>query len=159
MKCPGQDLSRKKIEEVAYDLACPKCGCAVEFFFDDRVRVCPECGTRIEKSENKLLKDFGCASWCLAAESCLGPKLYSKFNEVKEKLIQDKKVSLKMLLDSLPESEVELRAFFIRAFNENTDLELLINPEKSIWPMRHTNPEMYKKAVLYYSKFTGRTKS
>ena len=37
-KCPGQDLSRKKIEEVICNFPCLKCGAEVEFFFDDKIR-------------------------------------------------------------------------------------------------------------------------
>jgi hypothetical protein len=62
-KCPGQDLSRKKPEEVVCNLPCPSCGAEVEFFFDDKIRICPH---------------FGCADWCEAAEKCIGTTLYSK---------------------------------------------------------------------------------
>jgi len=72
-KCPGQDLSRKKIEDVISDIPCRQCGTAVEFFFDDLSRTCPECGALVEKCEERVRKDFKCAVWCEAASDCLGP--------------------------------------------------------------------------------------
>ncbi len=83
-KCPGQDLSRKKIEEVVCNLPCPFCGEEVEFFFDDKTRKCPSCSTKVSKSDIQLLKDFGCADWCNAAENCLGSDLYIKLKQAKE---------------------------------------------------------------------------
>ena len=74
-KCPGQDLSRKKIEDVVSDILCQRCGKAVEFFFDDFSRICPNCGAPVFKSEEERAKDFKCALWCEAAEDCLGPDL------------------------------------------------------------------------------------
>lgn len=83
-KCPGQDLSRKKIEEVVCNFPCPGCGAEVEFFFDDKVRKCPACGTRVEKSKARFLKDFGCAEWCGKAEECIGPEKYYELIEAKK---------------------------------------------------------------------------
>jgi endogenous inhibitor of DNA gyrase (YacG/DUF329 family) len=84
-KCPGQDLSRKKIEEVVCNLPCPKCGADVEFFFDDKIRTCPDCGIKVAKSDIQLIKDFGCADWCEAAEKCIGKDLYAKLRKTKKK--------------------------------------------------------------------------
>ena len=83
-KCPGQDLRQKKIEDVVCNLPCPVCGDDVEFFFDDKSRTCPNCKTKIEKRDEALLKDFGCASWCQAAEECLGDELYKRLKSAKK---------------------------------------------------------------------------
>lgn len=84
-KCPGQDLSRKRIEEVVGNLPCPFCGGEVEFFFDDRSRKCPTCGTEVLKSDIQVLKDFGCADWCQAAEKCIGTDLFVKLQAARRK--------------------------------------------------------------------------
>ena len=84
-KCPGQDISRKKPEEVVCNLICPFCAAEVEFFFDDKTRICPECGNKVAKSDIQLLKDFGCAEWCEAAEKCIGTEMYSKIKKAKER--------------------------------------------------------------------------
>lgn len=84
-KCPGQDLSRKKMEEMVCNLSCPSCGAEVEFFFDDTVRHCPQCGNKIRKSAPQLQRDFGCADWCGAAEKCLGTELFVEWRQSKKK--------------------------------------------------------------------------
>lgn len=81
--CPGQDLSRNKIEEVICNFPCLECGADVEFFFDDKIRKCPECGTIVEKSETRFLKDFGCAEWCEVAKECIGQEKYFRLTKAK----------------------------------------------------------------------------
>ena len=67
MKCPGQDMIYWK-ENAIFDVDCPKCGAAVEFYKDDTNRKCGECGNRFVNPK----MDFGCASYCQFAEQCLG---------------------------------------------------------------------------------------
>jgi HD superfamily phosphodiesterase len=67
MKCPGQDRRYFKPEDV-YELACEGCGRAVEFFKDDAVRRCPQCGRRMVNPKVSQ----GCAQWCSHARECLG---------------------------------------------------------------------------------------
>jgi endogenous inhibitor of DNA gyrase (YacG/DUF329 family) len=83
-KCPGQDLSRKKLEDVVCNLPCPSCGSEVEFFFDDKIRICPQCGNKVSKNDIQLLRDFGCADWCVAAEKCIGKDLYATLKKAKK---------------------------------------------------------------------------
>jgi hypothetical protein len=67
MKCPGQDMRNWKPEDI-YDVKCPGCGMAVEFFKDDIKRRCPKCRRQIPNP--KL--DLGCLEWCDYAEYCTG---------------------------------------------------------------------------------------
>lgn len=67
MRCPGQD-KRYWTGEVAFDVACPKCGSAVEFFKDESSGRCPSCGHRFRNPQ----VSFDCAQWCSYAEECLG---------------------------------------------------------------------------------------
>jgi len=85
-KCPGQNLSIKKIEDAVSERACPSCKYPVEFFFDDVSRICPNCGEHLEKDEDLLKKDFGCAVWCDSAEECLSPAAYAKIKKGKKRL-------------------------------------------------------------------------
>jgi len=94
-KCPGLDLSRKKIDETVSHEECPSCGYQIEYFFDDKTRKCPSCGLEVMKGYKKLLKDFGCASWCNGAEECLGKEIYSRLKEAKRNL--DKESELEKL--------------------------------------------------------------
>ena len=84
-KCPGQDLSRKKIEDAITNIPCPRCGYAVELFFDDPYRPCPQCGRRVDKDQERMQRDFGCAVWCEAAEDCLSPESVGKIKKAKKK--------------------------------------------------------------------------
>ncbi|MGW8194791.1 MAG: phosphohydrolase [Desulforhopalus sp.] len=84
MKCPGQDMKYWK-EDAIFDVNCPKCNNAVEFYKDDTSRKCNSCGYRFVNP--KL--DFGCASYCQFAEQCLGT-LPDEFTGGKEDLLKDK---------------------------------------------------------------------
>ncbi|MFH1569575.1 MAG: HD domain-containing protein [Gemmatimonadota bacterium] len=67
MQCPGQDTRYWKPEDV-HEVACQKCGTAVEFFKTDAARRCPGCGERVQNPKVSL----GCARWCAYAKECLG---------------------------------------------------------------------------------------
>jgi endogenous inhibitor of DNA gyrase (YacG/DUF329 family) len=54
--------------DAIYDVPCPSCGKAVEFFKDDAIRRCRHCGYRFRNPH----LDLGCAEWCPYAEQCLG---------------------------------------------------------------------------------------
>lgn len=67
MKCPGQDTQYWN-QDAVFDVKCPQCGAAVEFFKDDTTRRCGQCGHRFVNPK----MDFGCAAYCQYAEQCLG---------------------------------------------------------------------------------------
>ena len=67
MKCPGQNTRYWKPEAI-FNVQCPKCGRKVEFFKDDTIRKCKNCGHRFLNPT----MNFGCASYCQFAEQCLG---------------------------------------------------------------------------------------
>ena len=84
MKCPGQDTQYWKPGAI-YDAKCPKCEQIVEFFKDDTMRKCSNCGHRFINPQ----LDFGCASYCQFAEQCIGnlpPELIAQ----KEDLLKDR---------------------------------------------------------------------
>lgn len=67
MQCPGQD-SRYWEQSAVFEANCPKCGHTLEFFKDDSVRLCKNCGYRMMNPK----MDFGCAEYCPYASQCLG---------------------------------------------------------------------------------------
>ena len=67
MRCPGQDMQFWK-DDAVFEVPCPKCGAAVEFFKDESSGRCTSCGHRFKNP--KL--DLECAKWCSFAEKCLG---------------------------------------------------------------------------------------
>ncbi len=76
MKCPGQDSRNWKPGDI-FEINCPRCGHALEFFKDEPVRRCKKCGHRFVNPK----MDFGCASYCKFADQCLGdmpPELLAK---------------------------------------------------------------------------------
>jgi len=67
MRCPGQD-SRYWKQDSIFEVPCPVCDKPVEFFKDESVRRCKNCGHKMVNSK----MDFGCAAYCKFAEQCLG---------------------------------------------------------------------------------------
>ncbi|MCK5058520.1 MAG: hypothetical protein KAT34_17830 [Candidatus Aminicenantes bacterium] len=66
-RCPGQDQRYWKPEDI-YDVMCPHCSTAIEFWKDEPLHYCPEC----KKPVRNPKIDTGCAEWCKYAEECLG---------------------------------------------------------------------------------------
>lgn len=85
MKCPGQDPRFWK-EDAIFDVECPKCGGAVEFFKDESRRRCKNCGLRVLNPK----MDFGCAAHCSFAEQCFGDDLPPELIKQKEDLFKDR---------------------------------------------------------------------
>lgn len=85
-KCPGQDLGRKKPEDVVSYAPCPKCNYDLEFWYDEVKRKCPECNYLVKKDLAQILKDYKCALWCDSAELCIGKDNYKKVEKFKETL-------------------------------------------------------------------------
>jgi len=67
MKCPGQDMRNWKPGDI-FDVDCPFCGHAVEFFKDEVTRQCSVCGGKVVNPK----MDLGCAEHCPSAGQCLG---------------------------------------------------------------------------------------
>jgi HD superfamily phosphodiesterase len=84
MKCPGQDTKYWKADAI-FEVPCPKCETAVEFFKDDTSRKCHHCGHRFPNPN----MDFGCAAYCPYAEQCLGT-LPEELVAQKEDLLKDR---------------------------------------------------------------------
>lgn len=84
MKCPGQDSRYWKPDDI-FQAKCPNCDQEMEFFKDDTVRRCKNCGHKFLNPK----MDFGCASYCQYAEQCLGdlpPELMAQ----REDLLKDR---------------------------------------------------------------------
>ncbi len=55
-------------EDAVFEVPCPKCDRAVEFFKDESSGRCTKCGHRFSNPRIS----FDCAKWCSFAEECLG---------------------------------------------------------------------------------------
>lgn len=67
VKCPGQDQRFWKPDDI-FEVKCPECQVAVEFWKDEPKRKCPGCKELVRNPKI----DLGCAQWCQYAEQCLG---------------------------------------------------------------------------------------
>jgi hypothetical protein len=85
LRCPGQDPRFWKLGDI-FDVVCPHCGTAIEFWKDEPSVKCPQC--RKVTVNPKL--DLGCAQWCQHAEQCLAP-LMDPQNILCKKLIREMK--------------------------------------------------------------------
>jgi len=80
MRCPGQD-SRYWKPGAVFEVECPNCGSAIEFFKDETKRKCRKCGHIMVNPK----MDFGCAAYCKFAAQCLGelpPELVAQRGEL-----------------------------------------------------------------------------
>lgn len=66
-KCPGQD-QRFWTPDAIFDVRCPYCGRAIEFWKDEPSRVCRGCAREVRNPRI----DLACAEWCAEAAACLG---------------------------------------------------------------------------------------
>lgn len=67
LRCPGQDERFWKPDDI-FEVKCPSCGKALEFFKDEPKLTCRKCGRTVLNPKINL----GCAEWCKYAEQCLG---------------------------------------------------------------------------------------
>jgi len=66
-RCPGQDKRFWKVKDII-EIKCPYCGEEIEFWKDDPMRYCSDCGELI----NNPAINLSCAKWCKMAAECLG---------------------------------------------------------------------------------------
>lgn len=148
-KCPGQSTLFWRPDDI-YDVSCPSCGRAVEFFKTDVKRVCPHCGQKILNPK----MNFACAEWCDMAEECLGPAVYSQFLE-KQELEKQRKADLEKLLHTVSSDDAEVKVLFERLYRENKDPDQLLDT-RQLFLVKEENEALYKRATHYYSQFVER---
>lgn len=66
LRCPGQDQRFWKPKDI-FEVQCPGCGEAIEFFKDELKLKCRKCRQMVINPKIEL----GCAQWCRYAEKCL----------------------------------------------------------------------------------------
>ena len=120
MKCPGQDMQYWTAEAI-FEVNCPECGKAVEFYKDDTTRSCSSCHHRFVNP--KL--DFGCAAYCKFAEQCIGT-LPEEFVGSLDNLLKDKVA-------------VEMKRFYKTDFKKIGYLSRLANHAEKIGKEEEVN--------------------
>ena len=86
VRCPGQDQRFWKPEDI-FEVPCPGCGKAIEFFKDEPKMKCRKCGQMVINPKI----DLGCAEWCQYAEQCLGVSVVKNLRIMRDKLIDEMK--------------------------------------------------------------------
>jgi ribosomal protein S27E len=81
LRCPGQDQRYWKPDDI-FEVKCPECGGAVEFFKDEPQLKCRNCGRIVVNPKI----DVGCAQWCQYAKLCLGRASKTDTGIVRDKL-------------------------------------------------------------------------
>ncbi len=77
-----------------FEVVCPNCGAAVEFFKDEANRRCRSCKNMVPNPR----MNFGCAAYCQFAEQCLG-ELGPEGQAIRNNLLKDRlAVEVKKLL-------------------------------------------------------------
>lgn len=93
-RCPGQDQRYWTADDI-FDVACPYCDYAIEFWKDEPFRFCKAC---MKEVRNPRI-DLGCAKWCKFSDQCLG-------RSVDEQLAAAPVIEkLKAILKQLPETD------------------------------------------------------
>ena len=89
VKGPGQDQRFWKPADI-FEVKCPGCGQAIEFFKDEPKLKCRNCGQIVVNPKI----DLGCAEWCQYAEQCLGVSTGKQLGIIRDKLINEIKKCL-----------------------------------------------------------------
>lgn len=79
-RCPGQDQRFWKSGDI-FEVKCPTCGGAVEFFKDEPKLKCSKCGQMVINPKI----DLGCAEWCRYAKQCLGSSAVKDIGAIRDK--------------------------------------------------------------------------
>ncbi|OGG53600.1 MAG: hypothetical protein A3F84_02775 [Candidatus Handelsmanbacteria bacterium RIFCSPLOWO2_12_FULL_64_10] len=149
--CPGQSTMFWRPEDI-YEIPCPSCGKAVEFFKTDIRRTCRGCGTKALNPRVNL----SCAEWCAMARDCLGPDLYAQVQEKKD-LDRRREADLRALLETVDAGDGEVRALFERLSRENRYEGRLIDTDR-LFLLKEEDEALFQKAIGYYSRFVARLK-
>jgi putative nucleotidyltransferase with HDIG domain len=86
IRCPGQDQRFWKPEDI-FEVACPGCSAAIEFFKDEPKLKCRKCGQIVVNPKI----DLGCAEWCQYGEQCLGVSTTKYTSFMRDTLLDEMK--------------------------------------------------------------------
>jgi hypothetical protein len=120
----------------------------MEFFKDDSQRRCPDCGRVVFNPRT----DFACAQWCPSAKDCLGPEKYSALMDLAEREA-GRKADMEKLLESVAAEDQDVRNLFKKLYLRSKDHDTLVDVEE-LHAIRHNRPDLFQKAIAYYSRFT-----
>jgi hypothetical protein len=150
-RCPGQD-SQQWGHDAIYDVECPACRAAIEFFKDEVKHRCPSCG---EMVFNDRL-DLGCARWCPSAAACLGADLEQALALTAHQ--ESRRDDLKMLLDLVPPDQPKVRELFKTLYSEYRGEDKLFDTNR-LFTVKERDPRLFESATEAYKAFLDRKKT
>ncbi len=145
-RCPGQNTQFWGAEDI-FEVTCPSCGQAVEFFKDDAKRTCKKCGKRLFNPR----MNFGCANWCPMAKECLGQEKYEGLREIAEAEAK-RRADFDALLASIAPEDTQVEKIFRKLYLQNRGTNTLFD-SKELFSLAEDDPNLFKKATEYYTQF------
>ena len=144
-KCPGQDSQQWGFDAI-YDVECPSCHAAIEFFKDEVKHRCRQCG---EVVFNDRL-DLGCARWCPSAEACLGGDLVKALELSAQQ--ESRREDFKLLLESVPGDQAAVRDLFKALYSEYRGEDRLFDTNR-LYTVKERDPDLFEGATSAYQSF------
>lgn len=144
-KCPGQDTQQWGFDAI-YDVDCPKCGVAIEFFKDQVKRRCSQCQ---EVVFNERM-DLGCAKWCPSADSCVGPDNVAALELSEQR--KNRRTNLLSLLEMVPEHQGTVRELFKTLYSEYPGEDKLFDTNR-LYSVQEKDAALFEAATEYFRQF------
>ena len=144
-KCPGQDTQQWGFDAI-YDVECPKCHAALEFFKDEVKHRCKGCGEMVFNDR----MDLGCAKWCPSAASCVGADNVKalELNEQRKARRED----LRLLLELVPEEDAAAKELFKTLYSEYPGEDRLFDTNR-LYTVRERDPGLFETATRAFRSF------
>lgn len=144
-KCPGQDTQQWGFDAI-YDVECPHCHAAIEFFKDEVKHRCKKCGDVVFNERLNL----GCAKWCPSAASCVGPDNVKalELNEQRKSRRED----LRQLLDLVPDDRGAVKELFKTLYSEYEGEDRLFDTNR-LYTVQERDPALFEDATRFFQAF------
>lgn len=144
-KCPGQDTQQWG-KDAIYDVSCPKCQAAVEFFKDEVKHRCRHCGEMVFNER----MDLGCAKWCPSAATCVGPDNV-KALELSEQR-KARREDLRLLLEEFTGGADAVRDLFKTLYSEYPGEDRLFDTNR-LYSVQERDPGLFEAASDAFRDF------
>lgn len=144
-KCPGQDTQQWGFDAI-YDVNCPQCGTAIEFFKDQVKKRCHQCR---EVVFNERM-DLGCAKWCPSASSCVGPDNVAALELSEQRKLR--RANLEALLALVPEEQPGLRGLFKTLYSAYPGEDKLFDTNR-LYGLQEDDPALFAAATEVFQAF------
>ncbi|MBI5445355.1 MAG: hypothetical protein HY900_29600 [Deltaproteobacteria bacterium] len=144
-KCPGQDTQQWGFDAI-FDVECPKCHTALEFFRDEVKHRCKRCGEVVFNDR----MDLGCAKWCPSAASCVGVENVKALEDVEQR--RARREDLRMLLESVPEEQTAVKELFKTLYSEYPGEDRLFDTNR-LYTVQEKDPGLFEAATTAFRAF------